>query len=337
VAKPIPKIKADRCARTVHAGSRHQARGAGSKANLSVGELQHGMSPNDGGSLLEACRRIQSVISMARGYPRLSVEICLSYFDNDCRDATVTALTLAAAQSLSIAGDVRANLQRHLTFMRVAAEHAVQLLVFPELSLTGYEPCLAAELAITPEDKLLAPLREMARELRLTAVVGMPIRLAPEAGVMIGALVLGADGSLAVYTKQHLHPGEETAFIAGQGGAVLEWVDDRIALAVCADFSHASHPHAAAEAGATVYAAGVLISEAGYATDSTLLQGYAAKHGLLVLMANHGGPSGGYVCAGRSAIWAAGGRLLAAAPGVGDALVLARREGGEWAGQVVVV
>ncbi|WP_025854527.1 carbon-nitrogen hydrolase family protein [Pseudomonas sp. CHM02] len=249
----------------------------------------------------------------------------------------MTALTLAAAQTLSLAGDLPANIERHLSFMRVAAEHRVQVLVFPELSLTGYEPSLAGGLAIAPDDSVLAPLRDMARELRLTAVVGMPIRLAPEAGVSIGALVLGADGSLAVYTKQHLHPGEELAFVPGQGGAALERGSERIALAVCADFSHASHPRLAAEAGATVYAAGVLISEGGYATDSALLQGYAAEHGLLVLMANHGGPSGGYVCAGRSAIWAADGRLLVAASGVGDALVIARREGGEWAGQVVVV
>ncbi|MFL1502413.1 carbon-nitrogen hydrolase family protein [Pseudomonas sp. O64] len=249
----------------------------------------------------------------------------------------MTALALAAAQTTSVAGDVPANILRHLAFMHAAAEHGVQLLVFPELSLTGYEPTLAAGLAIAPEDALLAPLRDMARALRLTAVVGMPIRLAPQTGVLIGALVLGADGSLAVYTKQHLHPGEDAAFIAGQGGAALEYGDNRIALAVCADFSHASHPRQAVEAGANVYAAGVLISEGGYATDSALLQGYAAEHGLLVLMANHGGPSGGWACAGRSAIWAADGGLLAAAPGIGDALVIARPDGGHWAGHVVAL
>ena len=173
--------------------------------------------------------------------------------------------------------------------------------------------------------------------LRLTAVVGMPIRLAPGAGVSIAALVLGADGSLAVYTKQHLHPGEAVAFVAGQGGVALESGDDRIALAVCADFSHASHPRQAAQAGATVYAAGVLISKGGYATDSALLQGYAAEHGLVVLMANHGGPSGGWACAGRSAIWAADGHVLAAAPGVGDALVIAHRDSGRWTGRSVAL
>lgn len=249
----------------------------------------------------------------------------------------MTVLTLAAAQFISVAGDVPENIQRHVAFMREAAEQGVQLLVFPELSLTGYEPSLAAGLAIAPEDALLSPLREMARELQITAVVGMPIRLTPHGGVLIGALVLGADGGLALYTKQHLHPGEDVAFVAGQGGAALERGSDRVALAVCADFSHASHPLAAAQSGANVYAASVLISERGYAGDSALLQGYARKYKLLVLMTNHGGPSGGWACAGRSAVWIADGSLLAAATGIGEALVIAHRDGAQWTGRVVAL
>lgn len=248
----------------------------------------------------------------------------------------MTALTIAAAQTIAIAGDLQANIARHLCLMEAAAQQGVQLLVFAELSLTGYEPTLAAALAITPEDAVLAPLRERARELRLTAVVGMPIRLQAMGAVHIGALVLAADGSLAVYTKQHLHPGEDAVFAPGQGGAALVWGEDRIALAVCADFSHASHARQAAESGANIYAAGVLISEGGYAPDTALLQSYAAEHCMLVLMANHGGPSGGWACAGRSAIWGVDGELIAAAPGVGDALVIARRDtAGHWRGEQV--
>lgn len=148
----------------------------------------------------------------------------------------MTAPAFAAAQSISIAGGVRANLVRHQYFMQAAAEQGVQLLVFPELSLTGYERGLAADLAILPEDGVLQPLRDLARELGLTTVVGLPIRLSAAAPVLIGALVLGADGSLGVYSKQHLHPGEEVAFAPGHGGSILAMGQDCIALAVCADF-----------------------------------------------------------------------------------------------------
>ena len=249
----------------------------------------------------------------------------------------MTTLTVAAAQSISIAGDVHANIAHHQRFIMAAAEQGVQVLVFPELSLSGYERGLAAQLAIAPDAALLQPLRDLAREVGVTAVVGMPIRLSDDSPVLIGALVLAADGSLAVYSKQHLHPGEEVAFAPGAGGAPLIVGDDTIALAVCADFSHASHAAAAAEVGANIYGAGVLITEGGYAADSALLQGYALEHGMLVLMANHGGATGGWESAGCSAIWAADGRLLAAAPGTGDALVIARRQAALWRGEVVPV
>lgn len=249
----------------------------------------------------------------------------------------MTVPTFAAAQSISIAGDTRANLARHQRFMQAAAEQGVQLLVFPELSLTGYERGLAADLAVLPEDAVLQPLRDLAQALGLTTVVGMPIRLAADGPVLIGALVLGADGSLGVYSKQHLHPGEEVAFAPGHGGSMLAMGQDRIALAVCADFSHASHAAAAAGQGATLYAAGVLITEGGYVPDTTLLQGYARHHTMTVLMANHGGVTGGWESAGRSAIWGPDGSLLVAAPGTGEWLVIVRRDANGWAGQVMPV
>lgn len=249
----------------------------------------------------------------------------------------MSVLSLAAAQSVSVAGDLPANLARHQHLMRLAAEQGVQLLVFPELSLTGYEPQLAAALALMPGSPQLQVLRDLARELGLTAVVGMPIRLAVDGPVLIGALVLGADGSLAVYSKQHLHVGEERAFVAGSGGAPLSFDGERVALAVCADVCHASHVQAAVDAGAGIYAAGVLISEGGYAADSARLQGYAREHGILVLMANHGGPSGGWACAGRSAIWGAQGQLLGAIEGLGEALLIVRGGAGQWRAQVLAV
>lgn len=249
----------------------------------------------------------------------------------------MTTLTIAAAQSISIAGDLAANMAWHRRFMLVAAEQGVQLLIFPELSLTGYERGLAAELAIDPNAEVLKPLRDFAREVGVTSVVGMPIRLSDDSPVLIGALVLGADGSLGVYSKQHLHPGEEVAFAPGTGGSTLKIGTDTVALAVCADFCHASHAAAAAEQGADLYAAGVLITENGYAPDTEILQGYAGTHSMTVLMANHGGATGGWVSAGRSAIWASDGSLIAAAPGTGSLLVVARRDADRWRGHVVTV
>jgi len=249
----------------------------------------------------------------------------------------MSMFTVAASQSLSIAGDLAANLARHLRFMAVAAEQGVELLVFPELSLTGYEGQMAADLAIDPQDAVLQPLRDCARELGLTAVVGMPIRDRDSSKVLIGALTLGRDGSFEVYSKQHLHSGEELFYAPGAGGSSLSIGGDTVALAVCADFSHASHAAAAANLGADLYAAGVLIGEKGYGVDSALLQGYAQNHSMAVLMANHAGLTGGWQSAGRSAFWSESGTLVVAARGPGEVLVIARRDAGAWQGRVVPV
>ncbi len=242
--------------------------------------------------------------------------------------------TLAAAQTVVVKGDIAANVARHVALAALAAGAGAKLILFPELSLTGYEPELAGELALRADDARLVPLRDAAAAHGIVVIAGAP--LANDGGLpLIASLTFRPDGTTAVYTKQHLHGGEETAFAAGQGGAMLDVEGAAIALAVCADFTHSSHARAAALAGARVYAASVLVSVNGYDNDAALLQGHAAAHTMPVLMANHGGPSGGWHCAGRSAVWDEEGRLVVAAAGAGECLLLAGRSGGVWNGRVL--
>ena len=85
--------------------------------------------------------------------------------------------------------------------------------VFPELSLTGYEPGIAAALAFSAEDERLKPLVDLADSRKVTLVVGAPVRLA--SGLHIGAFVIERGSPMRVYTKRHLHAGEESVFSPG--------------------------------------------------------------------------------------------------------------------------
>lgn len=180
---------------------------------------------------------------------------------------------LVAAQCAVQAGDLVANLALHLDFMRRAGELGARLIIFPELSLSGYEPALAGALAQPAGSPLLEPLCSLAMTAGMTAVVGLPLRVPGRDKPQIAACILHPDGSRTIYTKQHLHAGEEQFFNAGQGGELLLVEGTSVALSVCADFAHAEHPAEAAERGAQVYAASVLIGEGGYPHDSSLLQG----------------------------------------------------------------
>jgi predicted amidohydrolase len=243
-------------------------------------------------------------------------------------------LTFAAAQTGSVRGDISANIAVHARFAREASRFQVELLVFPELSLTGYEPELAEQLAVSSNASCLQPLRDISRQTRITLVAGAPILLGSE-GPYIGAVAFHPDGGTSVYTKQHLHPGEEKHFLPGSGGDALHINNSRIALAICADTSHAEHAQQAARLGAELYAAGVLVSEKGYNTDIETLQGYARKHAMAVLMANHAAPAGRWIPAGGSAIWSETGQCIAAVTGRQESLVVATYRDGQWDGQAV--
>jgi predicted amidohydrolase len=239
----------------------------------------------------------------------------------------------AVVQSIALRGDIGANVGRHVRLAERAAHAGARFVLFPELALTGYEPELAAQLALTPDDPRLAPLRDVAVRESVTLVTGAPLRSPGHPA--IAALSFLPDGSVHVYTKQYLHPGEERAFRAGTGGAPLALGNVRVALAVCAEIAHAGHAAAAAQSGAGLYAASVLVSEGGYAADAGLLQGYARTHRMPVAMANHGGPTGGWASAGRSAVWDENGEVVVAAAGTGESVLLAERSGGVWRGRTL--
>lgn len=75
-----------------------------------------------------------------------------------------------------------------------------------------------------------------------------------------------------------------------------------------------------------------MITAGGYAADTAQLARTAARHDLLVGMANHNAASGGMVAIGRSGFWTSEGQLIAAEGD--DALVIATRQPEGWQGKL---
>lgn len=240
---------------------------------------------------------------------------------------------IAAAQVPSIRGELALNIQTHAAAILAAADRGVSVLVFPELSLTGYEPELAATHALAADDARLAPLGTLARQHGLHVVVGAPLAIAASKPAL-GAVVFGPDGCRRSYAKMHLGGSEPNHYAPGRELLAFESHEQTVGLSICADSSAPSHPQAYAALGATVYAAGVFLNAEWYATDAPRLAGYASGHGMLVLMANHAASVGTHQSVGRSAVWAPDGALLAQAAGTEDALVVATRRSGSWRAKV---
>lgn len=248
-----------------------------------------------------------------------------------CTD--MAAITVAVAQSIAAPGDLARSVADHIRLAGQAADQGARLVLFPELSLTGYDRGLTPADALTPADPRLRPLQALADARAIVIVVGAPV--VSTAGLHIGALCFAPGRAPATYLKRHLHDGEEVAFTAGAGGDPLTIDGHTVCIAICADIAHAAHAQAAAEQGATIYAASCFITPGGYATDAGLLAGYAREHRMAVLLANYGAPTGGWLAAGRSAIWSPEGALLATGPEAGEAVVVAQLPSGHRADDAV--
>jgi predicted amidohydrolase len=241
---------------------------------------------------------------------------------------------ISVAQISSAKGDVSANIGTHLDVVKKAADSGISYVVFPELSLTGYEPQLSPELAFSKNDIRLTPLKEAAVYYKIHIVAGAPLKIGNL--LYIGEFILMPDGHVETYSKMNLHPGEEIYFSAGKNYHSVSFGKLKIFNAICADTNNPKHIEACADMGASVYIAGVLISAEGYDADTQKVERYAKKFDLLVAMANHNKPTGGWTPAGKSAIWDSSG-AIAAADRIQNALVIAEYSPSGLIGAVVEI
>ncbi len=154
-------------------------------------------------------------------------------------------MRLALCQLNATVGDIAGNARRIRAGLDAAREAGAELVLAPELALTGYPP----------EDLLLrehfladvrAELERLASEVQgIVAVVGFP-EWAPADGVYNAAAVL-ADGAVrSIYRKVHLPNygvfDEQRYFKAGAGGTVIDVGGCPVGLTVCEDLWVAGPP-----------------------------------------------------------------------------------------------
>jgi len=251
------------------------------------------------------------------------------------------ARSIAAAQTIPLRGDVDANVADHICLIQAAAEGHAQVLVFPELSLTGYELDLAHDLAFSEGDSRLDPLLGIASSCCMTLIVGAPVRVGSL--LHIGAFIISPDRSVVLYTKhllgafpsnanpgESVPPAEETVFDPGNRNPLLQFGGNPAAVAICADTSRSSHPREAAARGATSYLASMFITASDFEIEAARLSDYAVQYSMAVVLANYGGPSGGLASAGGSAIWSEKGELLTQLEGTGSGIAFAIEDEAVW-------
>jgi NAD+ synthase (glutamine-hydrolysing) len=148
----------------------------------------------------------------------------------------IPPLTLALAQVDSRVGDLEGNAARIAAHIERARDGGAELVLFPELALTGYPPedLLLKEHFLQAAREAIA---ELGREAEgIVALVGFPER----ADDVYNSLAVLADGSLQAAYRKSVLPNygvfdEQRYFQVGEGGVVLELGGARLGLTICED------------------------------------------------------------------------------------------------------
>jgi NAD+ synthase (glutamine-hydrolysing) len=163
-------------------------------------------------------------------------------------------MRVALCQINATVGDIAGNAARIARGIGEARELHAELVLFPELAITGYPPedLLLREHFLTDARAALEQLAELSEG--IVAIVGFPER----AEDVYNAAAVLADGHLhAVYRKNYLPNygvfDEQRYFQAGREGAVIDLGGQRIGLTVCEDIWEPGPPASEeALAGATL-------------------------------------------------------------------------------------
>jgi NAD+ synthase (glutamine-hydrolysing) len=227
-------------------------------------------------------------------------------------------LRVALAQINPTVGDIRGNSRKISDQMARARDEGAALVVFPELSLTGYPP---EDLLLKTSflDAARTALRELASEAKdIVAVVGYP----EQAEDVYNTAAVLADGAVvAGYRKMYLPNygvfDEQRYFQSGAEGAIVEVNGVPIGLSVCEDIWEPGPPAMSeALAGAQVI---VNLSaspyRAGYgARRERMLTQRAVDYLAAVVFVNTVGGQDELVFDGHSLAIDQDGRVLARAP-----------------------
>lgn len=242
----------------------------------------------------------------------------------------------AVAQIKSIREDYKGNIEKHLEYIRLAAQQGSKIVVFPEMSLTGYERELARAQSFTKDDPRLECLKRASSDYGIVIVAGGPLLL--EDRLYIASWIFEPSEEPQIYTKKFLHPGEEVYFQSSTGyDPVVKLDQEQLSFAICYDIENYEHVECAKNKKSNLYAPSIFYSQNGIQSGLDRLQNIAKKTSMAVLMSNYTGECWDTEAGGRSSIWSGGGDLVISADKDSECLAVAENNRGVWTGKIIML
>ncbi|WP_313079532.1 carbon-nitrogen hydrolase family protein [Atlantibacter sp.] len=238
----------------------------------------------------------------------------------------MTTWNVAAAQYAPRPDDVAANVSHHLKFIATAASEQIDVLLFPEFSLSGFPS--SSWSAPDPDTALFDPINEAAQRHKMTIIAGLSVNT-PDGGLS-GGLIFLPDGSRQLCLQNHSQPLHDLNGLTVLNNRIIGTGSKRIALAI----NHTQPEDLWTRKEASLYMCGHFISELAWNAEVADMQCCAFENHIAVLQVNPAVAPDNQTAVGRSACWDEQGQLIVRAE-AGELLVVARRKDNGWHGEVI--
>jgi len=217
-------------------------------------------------------------------------------------------MKICIAQTESKKEQIKDNIENHKKWIDIAISNKADLIIFPELSLTGYEPELAKELATDQNDLRLDEFQKISDLNKITIGIGLPTK--SELGINISMVLFQPNALRRTYSKQNLHSDELPYFVQGNEQVILKIKNRKIAPAICYESLQPEHSKNAVGLGAELYVASLAKEQKGIEKAVKHFSKVAEKYSMPVLMVNCIGYCDNFKSVGQSSIWDKKGTLI---------------------------
>jgi len=217
-------------------------------------------------------------------------------------------MKICIAQIQSLKEKLQVNIKNHIEVIESAIKLNADLIIFPELSITNYEPNLAKELAIDIEDIRFDPFQELSNKNGIAIGVGVPTK--GNEGMHISMLIFQPEKERSIYSKEILHNDELSYFTSGTNQPLLTIKGKKIAIGICYETLQRKHFIKAKENKAEIYIASVAKPERDIDKAYLHFSNTAKEFKIPILMSNCIGYCDNFLSCGQSAVWNKNGELI---------------------------
>lgn len=241
----------------------------------------------------------------------------------------------ALGQLESVRNNITENISKHIEFIRESSKYGAQIIIFPEMSLTGYESYFEKHQLFTINDKRLDLLQCAADEYNVIVIVGAPLLIDKKA--YISSLLILPNSKHEIYIKKHLHTGEDTFFHSIKDcDPVVKLNDDQLSFAICYDIEIDEHIRSAKSRDSSTYVASIFYSLKGIDSGIQRLEKLSIEYHMDILMANYVGSCWNTDAGGKSSVLTRRGEKIIEGDSFTECLLVAEKNSDGWIGKKVI-